>query len=355
MKYLNRLRDRKVIVGARQMWNRFTESHPDKKIIFMCVAGSHFFEMNTKDSDLDFRGIYLPQDDKSSRRQEVTFKTREKEGRNTNKDIDCTFFSLSKFLYLLSRGDFNMLEILYAPKHVIVSDTELYQWLRRIRTVFISTNIKSFIGFIKKEYAKYGVNHDHFNAQTKLIEFLEKYPPNCRIKHIWEEMKEFAEIPNSLIRFTKSRTGHDVYVESFVIAQRLFQNTVTVDYILDALKTKVDNYGHRMKNRTDGADLKGLYHAQRLIYEALDIVKEGDLKIDPLPEERKKYLLKIKKGEIDVEELSNSINKDIDFLKNYDFFDERRRLYVEDVAERISYNINNEIRIRNLLKGGKHD
>ena len=36
------------------------DNHPDKTLIYLYQSGSHFFDLNTPDSDLDFKGIYLP-------------------------------------------------------------------------------------------------------------------------------------------------------------------------------------------------------------------------------------------------------------------------------------------------------
>jgi hypothetical protein len=38
----------------------FKKNHPDREIIFLMVAGSHFFDLNGPNSDHDYRGIYLP-------------------------------------------------------------------------------------------------------------------------------------------------------------------------------------------------------------------------------------------------------------------------------------------------------
>lgn len=44
----------------RQFIKDFYKQFPDRKIIFLIQAGSHFFNLQTENSDTDYRGIYLP-------------------------------------------------------------------------------------------------------------------------------------------------------------------------------------------------------------------------------------------------------------------------------------------------------
>ena len=45
---------------AQKMIDKFYLHHPDRKIIFLVKAGSHFFNLAGPKSDKDYRGIYLP-------------------------------------------------------------------------------------------------------------------------------------------------------------------------------------------------------------------------------------------------------------------------------------------------------
>jgi len=335
-----------IFEQKREIIARMNKYHPDKKLVGLIIAGSHFFDMDTPNSDLDFRGIYLPSG-KDAKKGQLQYKTAGNNTRNTKDDVDVDLYSVYKFTRLLANGDFNMMEFLFAPADKILIDSEIYKWLRSIRSSFITKNISPFIGFIKKEYNRYGISGDHYNAQAKFLELTKNWDPKSRIKHHWDKIEEYAKEETNLVRITKSRAGKDEWVRSFVIAHRLFQDTVRVDYVAEEIRSKLERYGHRKKNRQDGADYKGLYHAKRLIYEATDIVKDGTLHL-PFSQKRHNELMNIKSGNANVDELGESISADIEFLRSYDYTDEGRAEYVRDLADRISNNIKSEVEIRSL-------
>lgn len=309
----------------------FHQLHPDRKILFLCKAGSHFFNLNTANSDTDYKGIYLPSPkemyDGESSRPFYERKTRkEKNTKNDKDDVDLYMFSITNFLDLLSRGDFNCMELLFCTEENILITSPEYEQLREIRESLIVNDISCFLGFIKKEYRRYGVNIHHYKEQQDFVSFLKSIPvyvdsvknlrsKAVRLRDVWENIKEYSK-DNNFILFTTSETGtkgNDV--PTLKIAQRFYQDTVTLDYVISAIETRLERYGHRQKHMAaTGHEFKGLYHALRLIYEANDIYDHGRLFI-PFDADRHKTLLDIKNGNVDQEWLFNLIDKEIDSLQ----------------------------------------
>jgi len=167
---------------------------------------------------------------------------------------------------------------------------------------------------------------------------MEKFPIHTKLSKIWSEIKEYAD-GNSFINFTESRTGNNKYVPSLKIAQRLYQNTVRVDYVVGQLRQKLETYGHRQKSMAkDNVEFKGLYHALRLIYEANDLYNYGELKL-PFSKEKHDMLLKIKTSNIDQDFLFNLIDNEIGKLYNRERLVISNRSNVEDRIERIKFNL----------------
>ncbi len=306
--------------AAQQMLDKFKENHPDKEVIFLVKAGSHFFDLATENSDQDFRGIYMPSKKEfyegETRRKEIEYKTQpgnKKNVKNTKDDIDFTLFSITKFFQLLKSGDFNCMELLHAPEDKILIDSPYMQNLRLMRENLLVNDISAFLGFIKKEYKRYGININHYKVQEELLKFLEPYHRHLRLNEIWKDIEEYAK-DNDMITFTESRTGNNKYVPSLKIAQRLYQNTVKVEYVRETIRQKLKTYGYRQRNMANaGVEFKGLYHALRLIYEANDLFDYGELKL-PFNKERHKLLLNIKTSNIDKQTLFDLIDKEIDLL-----------------------------------------
>jgi predicted nucleotidyltransferase len=305
---------------AQALVDKFHENHPDRKVVFLIQAGSHFFDLHTEQSDKDFKGIYMPSLEEfkngEPKRKQIAYKTNpgnKLNKKNTSEDIDFELFSITKFLGLLGKGDFNMIEMLYAPDNKILVNSEYMEYLRHIKSALTVNDISAFLGFIKKEYTRYGVNIYHYGIQDNFLKFLSTYHDHTRLKSIWGDIKKYAE-EDSQISFTTSTTGNNHIVPAVKIAQRLYHSTVSVGHIRDAIQRRLDTYGHRQRNMAkDGVEFKGLYHALRLIYEANDLYDYGELRF-PLSADRHKMLLSIKTSNIDQKVLFDLIDNEIEKL-----------------------------------------
>lgn len=346
-------------IEAQQMVDKFYENHPDRKIIFLVKAGSHFFNLAGPQSDKDYRGIYLPSPEEfykgEGRRKMIDYSTNDgtKKGlKNTNTDVDFTLFSVTKFLELLKSGDFNMMELLHAPDDVILVNSPLMENLTELRPNLLVNDISAFLGFIKKEYKRYGINIHHYEEQEKLMKFLLDFPPHTRMNTIWKELEVYAK-GNSFISFTTSKTGNNKSVASFKVAQRLYQNTVRVDYITDAIKQRLTTYGHRQKNMASaGVEFKGLYHALRLIYEANDLFDYGEFKL-PFNEYRHNTLKEIKFSTMKQQTIFDLIDNGIEYLYDREKEAVSNKKQVGHFIDKLLFKINGTYKVKHLL-GGKH-
>jgi len=334
---------------AQKFIDEFNELHPDRELIFLIKAGSHFFDLNSPNSDTDFRGIYMPSLEEfhkgESKRRFFERKTLEgnKTGvKNTKDDVDFYLFSYTFFLDLLARGDFNCMEMLHAPEDKIIINNPRMEFLTSIRQELLINDISSFLGFIKKEYRRYGVNINHYKIQEDLANFLRPYPPHTRLNEIWSDIKEYAK-DDPQIKFTTSLTGNNNEVPTVKIAQRFYQNTVKTSYVVDMIDTRLKRYGHRQKNMAkSGVEFKGLYHALRLIYEANDLFDYGEFKI-PFDSKRHAMLKSIKEGTAKQEEIFTLIDDEIDKLYE-------REHSVRDNKKERAYTLN---KLKFKLEGAK--
>lgn len=109
------------------------------KLIYLTQFGSHLYGTNTENSDLDFRGVYIPtindlilHKDKDEINEELTlFEIRDEYNKNPviyTKEpktlisswhlkqikVDIKIFSLQKFIKLCSKADTNALDLLFS-------------------------------------------------------------------------------------------------------------------------------------------------------------------------------------------------------------------------------------------------
>lgn len=340
-----------------EILEKFKKNNPKKSLIVLFKAGSHFFDLNGPNSDTDYRGIYLDnyQDSFEAPKKvyQVDYKTKIGGGKNTSNDVDFTVFSLSSFLSLLKSGDFNMMEILYTPKNKIIYKTDLFDELVSIREKILVNDISAFLGFIKKEYKRYGVNIYHYKIQKDFLEFLKKWNNNDRLESHWEEIIRYG-MNSEGIRFTSTKINNSdksKEIPSIVIAERLYQSTTSIKHIVEAIEAVLNKYGHRQKNMAEsGLEYKGLYHAMRLIYEANDLYDLGQLKF-PFSKERLTLLRNIKNGNIEKDYLFELIDSEINALYKKECSVKSNRKQVERRIDDLDFRLRGKLSILSCIKG----
>ena len=300
-----------IVEKSKTLIDSFYRNHPKHKIVLLIIAGSHFFDLNTKNSDVDFRGIYLSEEGDTTKKGEITYKTNKDNNKKNNvEDVDCTFFSIHKFLDLLGSGDFNMMEMLFAPEDKILITSETYQDLVHIRESLLVNDVSSFLGFINKEAKRYGIDKNNYKTQEDFIKFLKGFSEKDTLEKHWDAILDYSKKEESYLKIS-STINDNKELPAVVLTKRMFQWTVKISYVVEALQDNLSKCGHRrIKQAKEGVEFKGLYHAQRLLYEAEDLFKYGKL-IFPFSKERQEDLLKIKEGKIDPELLFITIDQNI--------------------------------------------
>lgn len=84
----------------------------DKKLILLCESGSQTYGFKSEGSDLDLRGVYVEDTNKMlglSKSKDVI------SGFNIDKSVDWQIFELKKFLGLMVKSNYNILEWIYTP------------------------------------------------------------------------------------------------------------------------------------------------------------------------------------------------------------------------------------------------
>lgn len=150
----------------------------DLNIIVMMKFGSHLYGTATPDSDLDYKGIFLPtRDEILLNRVPQSFNECTKKGneaRNTSDDVDTEIYSLHYFLKLACEGQTVALDMLHAPKNMLLQSSWIWESLVYYRTLFYTKNLQAFVGYARRQAAKYGIKGSRLNAVQDVIAFLSK-------------------------------------------------------------------------------------------------------------------------------------------------------------------------------------
>lgn len=110
------------------------------RLLMLCVSGSHAYGTATEQSDVDVRGIFIP-DSKyllgfSKRVEQIEWKP------------DTVVYALAKYLALAVNANPNILELMFVPEDCLLHTDPLFRWLLDVRQSMLSRQAcKSFVGY----------------------------------------------------------------------------------------------------------------------------------------------------------------------------------------------------------------
>jgi len=278
-----------------------------KKIVRM-VFGSHMYGLDTPNSDMDYKGIYLPDLDElllGTAAKNISFTTGDNTSRNGAEDVDEDWMSLGEFMKLALKGETVALDMLHVnPDLVNVElDPEYgYIWteLVKLRHLFYTKNLKSYMGYVKKQAAKYGLKGSRIANMRESIKVLEQFNVELLLSDVWYGLPENEYAKKIEMQTKTGQTNH-----FYEVNMKKYQDTNSVGYALERIQTALDSYGNRalLAEKNEGVDWKAVSHALRAGFQLRGILKSGGFSY-PLKETE--YLAKVKAGELDYKtEVSN--------------------------------------------------
>lgn len=276
--------------------------------------GSHLYGLDTANSDIDWKGLYLPSlESLLLGNYAKTFKhsTGGLHQKNQAGDIDSEVVSLPRFVEFAIQGETFALDMLHTNNPIPGEYFWIWEDLVRNRTAFYSTNLKAFVGYVKRQAAKYGVKGSKLEVMENIYTIAAKERTNNDVLRLGEiihllPINEHARI----VVDSHPSSGEQVFYE---VCGRKFQDTIGVISFMDNLKKIHDSYGARAKLAKDneGVDWKAMSHALRAGYQARDIYLYGDFEY-PLRETQ--FLLDVKQGKLD---FVSQVQPELDELVDY--------------------------------------
>lgn len=279
--------------------------------------GSVLYGTNTPESDLDYKGIFIP-DAKSlvlgNAAKSYVKNTSNNAQKNTADDVDEELYSLKTFLEMAIKGETIAIDMIHTPSELIVDYDDIAPWdfIVANRSKFYTTDMKAYLGYVRKQASKYGIKGSRLSALRKVLDWADTLPHtrevdefasrNRRLKNITmingkmhvdttlgEFMKDAPIIEGHA--FIKTVDGNDYYE----VLSSAFQETLAVKRFQLNITRKWNEYGERARKAelNEGVDWKALHHACRAGMQLLEIYRTGDLKY-PLYDAP--MLLSIKQG-----------------------------------------------------------
>jgi hypothetical protein len=258
-------------------------------IVVETLFGSHLYGLDTPTSDKDYKGIILPTADEillGKSNYHIDKSSNNSSSKNTKDDIDRSFYSLSYFVDLACKGETVALDMLHGSASMLTHTSTEWDFLVANRHRFYTKSMKSYIGYVRKQAAKYGIKGSRVGELEKIINFLEAFN---------------SDIVVGVLNFPESEFGKWIEYKGnnyYEFAGSKFQDNLKISYMLDTLKKIYANYGERSKLAKEnlGVDWKAVSHCLRAGYQARDIFTKGSFEY-PLNETE--FLLKVKSGQLD--------------------------------------------------------
>ncbi|AAQ81399.1 thioredoxin [Aeromonas phage Riv-10] len=281
-----------------------------QKVIFEGLHGSHLYGLNTPESDLDMKGIFIP-DPKdillSQVKSSYSITTGNDKSKNSKDDIDIEMFTLKQFIHECVKGETAALDMLHTPTDKIVSDSAIWQFIQSQRSSFYTTNMTSYMSYVMKQAAKYGVKGSRLAALRQVKDFMDalQIHENPRLREL--------KIPlpsNEFCFWTVDREKPETN-SYYTMMGRKYMAGVKIAEFAGAVDKLWNEYGERARKAeaNEGIDWKALSHAMRGGLQLLEIYQTGDLKY-PLANAEEIKL--VKAGELPFKEVQARLEQIVD-------------------------------------------
>lgn len=255
--------------------------------------GSHLYGTSTPESDVDFKEIFIPhpRDIIMGRAMNHTnMNTNNTATKNSKDDIDHELFSLKYFFELASTGETVALDMLHTPSNLVVKSDlpDVWKFIQDNRSRFYTTDMKSYLGYVRKQAAKYGVKGSRLADLRKVIDIIrdipewkhEDKPKQKGLNERWkvQDIKDKLPLGEFLewTTFVDHKSGEQHF---YNVLGRKFQTTITIHEMKHSLMKLWDEYGERARKAeaNEGIDWKALSHALRAGFQLKEIYETGDL------------------------------------------------------------------------------
>lgn len=277
------------------------------KLLAKFIHGSHLYQLNTPNSDLDFKGVYMP-DLKSMYLCEVDdtvdFSSNTSAQKNTSDDTDYLVYSLQKFVGLLSKGEMATFDMLFAPEgavtyydhhgNMITSSLAeqihhpIYALRHEFKEMFIHKDMKAYLGYCRRQAAKYGLKGSRLAALYEVKKAIEN-----AILFQTDKLGMLSGLlpTNEFLKITE---------EHYEVLGKKHQWTSSAKMFKERIDTEIEKFGHRAKQaeKNEGIDWKAVSHAFRAGYQILSMFQTGEMQI-VLPDVTREYILLVKNGKLD--------------------------------------------------------
>lgn len=287
-------------------------------VLVIMRFGSQLYGTDTEKSDEDYKGIFIPTMRElflNKVSKSIRYNSRNDGEKNTKDDVDIELYSIHYFIDLACKGETIAIDMLHCNTENIISNSLGWESIRENRKLFYTNNLKGFVGYCRKQAAKYGIKGSRLSSAKTVYEYLLPYvlsPIDTRLGDLWGHLPTGPHI-----HFVKVKTHGGKEEEFYQVCGKKMQATSKVSYCVEILKKFRESYGHRalLAEKNEGIDWKAVSHAIRYSYQIKELFETGDI---VFPLKQAIFLKDIKLGKLsylgEVAPLLESVMDEIEIL-----------------------------------------
>jgi predicted nucleotidyltransferase len=287
-----------------------------EQVIFDTLSGSHVYGTNIPSSDLDYKGIIVP-DAKDILLQTTprttNIKSNKAEGiRNGPEDCDREYFALHYFMKLLMDGQTHPIEMLFIPERFWRRSSIAWENIRRNRDKLLSKKLKAFVGYAKNQAHKYSMKGERLATVEAYVKFLRDanssqtllfyYAALARLIEVYPKHSKIVDIENN-----------DRVLPHLEVCGRKIDLNASVEYALNCYEWVMKEYGDRAKASIDGVDWKAVMHAVRVAEEAVELLQTGFI---TFPRPNALYLLGLRTGKFGYDDVMDHFERTVEQIES---------------------------------------
>lgn len=299
-----------------------------RKTLFSCLYGSHLFGTNTPSSDRDEKHIVLPPLNSlliGCTPKTVVQKTNTKENtRNTKDDVDVEIIPVQVFARDFTEGQTYALELAFAVEgtHAEQSATPLFKlFCAELRTQFLTSNLRAMMGYAVNQANLYSFKGERLNtlraAQAALAAAQAALPDAQTLAEV-SENRAFAQLASTSPKYFRQAEydiGGGRQRGCFVLLEKTLPFSTTIAHTQSVLRALENKYGTRAEEASAlNVDWKAFMHALRIVDEGIELLQTARISL-PRPAPEIAHLLQVRRGEIAIETLRNSLHEKLETLK----------------------------------------
>ena len=272
-------------------------------LIMETKFGSHLYGLDTPNSDLDIKGIFLPTLKElllGSYPKSIKHSTGKQHQKNTKDDIDTEYYSLPYFIKLCKEGNTTALDMLHATPNSIIKSSKVWEDLQSKRKLFYTSSMQSLVGYARNQAARYGLKGTRLASLEKVLNVLETvyYTDVDKILTVVDSLPtdEFCKV---------SSLPNDQFYE---ICGKKYPLTMKVRELKTRIEDTLKQYGDRAKlaKENQGVDWKALSHALRAAYQMKSIYEDHDFEY---PLKQTYFIKQVKLGLVDFTEVKRVLEE----------------------------------------------